>query len=129
MSKADSNKKPVGDTSRRKSDALRAEDIMPPYGAGSKKAKSGKKSSSSKGQKESEIPKFDLAEQILAEHRKVASAKRKAPGKKTGAPRQEQQVEAVGHSIEQPTPAPSEGQQIIAEIVARDIERLCEGNS
>ena len=75
-----------------------------------------------------EIPKFDLAEEIMAEQRKITAVKRKAPGKKTEDQRAEPQAEPVGYTtIEQPVPTPPEQDQIIAEIVARDIERLCRG--
>lgn len=63
-------------------------------------------------QETSEIPKFDLAEQILAEQRKITAIRRKAPGKKPQAPDR------------QPQSILSEQEQIIAEIVARDIEKL-----
>lgn len=145
MSKADGNKK-AGDKRRRgKGDVLRAEDIIPAKG-GSKKTKTAKKktSSSKKGagpakdmpaeptdneQKEGEIPKFDLAEQILAEQRKVASARRKGPGQTVEAANKEQESEPVDYLGEQSTPMALERQQIIAEIVARDIEKLCRGNT
>ena len=129
MSKANSNKKAEDKRRRRKGDALRAEDIIPAK-AGSKKAKAAKKkTSSSKGQKESEIPRFDLAEQIMAEQRKVTSARRKGPGKDVEARKPEQEAESVDYLVEQPTPMALERQQIIAEIVARDIEKLCRGNT
>lgn len=67
-------------------------------------------------QEKSEIPSFDLAEEIMAEQRKITAIRRKAPGKKT---------EAQPVDIEQPL---SEQEKIIAEIVARDIERLCRGD-
>ena len=54
---------------------FRAEDIIPPY---NKKAHS----ISGAVQGANEIPKFDLAEQIMAEQRKITAIKRKAPGKK-----------------------------------------------
>ena len=84
------------------------------------------------------IPKFDLAEQILAEQRKITAIRRKAPGKpqrlpaqdgaagkKTKAPDQQPQAQSTGYTIKQPPPTLSEQEQIIAEIVARDIEKLC----
>jgi hypothetical protein len=75
-----------------------------------------------------EIPKFDLAEEIMAEQRKITAIKRKAPGKKTEAQRSEPQAKPAGYTtIEQPVPTLPEQDQIIAEIVARDIERLCRG--
>ena len=129
MSKANSNNKVDDKHRRRKDDALRAEDIIPAK-ADSKKPKTGrKKTSSSEGQKESEIPKFDLAEEIMAEQRKVASARRKGPGKDVEARKKEQEADSVDYLGEQPTPMALERQQIIAEIVARDIEKLCRGNA
>ena len=129
VSKGDGNKKARDKRRRGKKDVLRAEDIIPGR-AGSNKTKAAKKkTSSSKGHKESEIPKFDLAEQILAEQRKVASARRKGPGKAVEAERKEQSSEPVDYLVEQPTPMALERQQIIAEIVARDIEKWCKRNA
>ncbi len=138
-----------------------------------------------------EIPKFDLAEQILAEQRKITAIRRKAPGKKLqrlpslapplqsatpvpaatqrvqaadkgvtrvqpqdGAagkktesrpsdgrgepPAREREVESIGYTInparqktggiKQPPLTLSEQGQIIAEIVAKDIEKLRRGD-
>ncbi len=72
-----------------------------------------------------EIPKFDLAEEIMAEQRRITAVKRRAPAKKTEAQRSEPQAQPVGYTTEQPL---SEQEKIIAEIVARDIEKLCRGN-
>jgi hypothetical protein len=72
-----------------------------------------------------EIPKFDLAEEIMAEQRRITAIRRKAPGQKTEAQRSEPQAQPVGYATEQPL---SEQDKIIAEIVARDIEKLCRGN-
>lgn len=74
-------------------------------------------------QEKSEIPSFDLAEEIMAEQRKITAIRRKAPSKKNEAQRSEPQAQPV--DIEQPL---SEQEKIIAEIVARDIERLCRGD-
>jgi len=86
----------------------------------------------------SQIPKFDLAEQIMFEQRKITAIRRKAPGKpqrlpsqdgaagkKTKAPDHQPQAQSTGYTIKQPPPTLSEQEQIIAEIVARDIEKLC----
>lgn len=73
-----------------------------------------------------EIPKFDLAEQILAEQRKISAVRRKGPGKrvkKTKLPTVESSVQLVEES-----PICSEQDKIIAEIVARDINNLLKGN-
>jgi hypothetical protein len=79
-------------------------------------------------QEKPEIPHFDLAEEIMAEQRKITAIRRKAPGQKTEAQRSELQAQPVDYTIEQPTPTLSEQEKIIAEIVARDIERLCRGD-
>jgi hypothetical protein len=89
-------------------------------------------------QEANEIPRFDLSEQIMAEQRKITAIRRKAPGKpqrlpaqdgaagkKTKAPDQQPQAQSTGYTIKQPPPTLSEQEQIIAEIVARDIEKLC----
>jgi hypothetical protein len=75
-----------------------------------------------------EIPSFDLAEEIMAEQRKITAIRRKAPGQKTEAQRLKPETQIVDHIIEQPKPLLSEQEKIIAEIVARDIERLCRGD-
>ena len=80
-------------------------------------------------QQKSEIPKFDLAKEIMAEQRRITAVRRKAPGQKDEAQRQEQEAESAGYTIGQPLPALPEQKQIVAEIVARDIERLCKGGT
>ena len=101
------------------------------------------------------IPKFDLAEQILAEQRKITAIRRKAPGKpqrlpsqdgaagkKNKAPDQQPQAQSTGYTIKQPPPTRtsqrsaasqssilSEQEQIITEIVAGDIEKLYRGDT
>ena len=159
MSETDTNKQ--DDT-----DVLRAEDIQDA---------SEPRPSDGRG----EIPKFDLAEQILAEQRKITAIRRKAPGKpqrlpslappllsatadkgvtrvqaQDGAagkktesrpsdgrgepPAREREAELIGYTIDparqktggvKPPPLTlSEQGQIIAEIVARDIEKLRRGD-
>ena len=73
-----------------------------------------------------EIPKFDLAEQILAEQRKISSVRRKGPGRRTNVPTPKK-VESSVLLVEEP-PMYSEQEKIIADIVARDIENLLKGN-
>ncbi len=122
-------------------------------------------------QEANEIPKFDLAEQILAEQRKITAIRRKGPGKpqrlpslapaitrvqaQDGAagkkteprpsdgrgepPAREGEAESIGYTINparqktsgvKPPPLTlSEQGQIIAEIVARDIEKLRRGDT
>jgi hypothetical protein len=79
-------------------------------------------------QEKPEIPSFDLAEDIMAEQRKITAIRRKAPGKKIEAQQSEHQAQPADNTIEQPTQAMSEREKIIAEIVARDIERLYGGD-
>ena len=79
-------------------------------------------------QETSDIPKFDLAEQIMAEHRKNTAIRRKGPGKKAKTPKKPHPAESIARNVK-PEPIVSEPGQIIAEIVARDIEKLCIGNS
>jgi len=102
--------------------------------------------------KTSQIPKFDLAEQIMAEQRKITAIRRKAPGKpqrlpslapvvmrvqpqdgaagkKTKAPDRQPHSQSIGYNINPPPPKLLEQEQIIAEIVARDIEMLCGGDT
>ena len=71
-----------------------------------------------------EIPRFDLAEDIMAEQRKITAVRRKAPGRKVESQGKEQKSAPMGYTIGQPAPVPIEQEQIVAEIVARDIERL-----
>jgi hypothetical protein len=79
-------------------------------------------------QETSGIPKFDLAEQIMAEQRKIAAIRRRGPGKKAEAPKQQRKVESIAYTVE-PPPILSEQEQIVAEIVAGDIEKLCKDNA
>jgi hypothetical protein len=75
-----------------------------------------------------EIPSFDLAEELMAEQRRITAIRRKAPGAKTGVQRLKPEVQPVEHIIEEPKQALSEQEKIITEIVAKDIERLCRGD-
>jgi hypothetical protein len=74
------------------------------------------------------IPSFDLAEEIMAEQRKITAIRRKAPGQKTEVQRLKPETRIADHIIEQPKPLLSEQEKIIAEIVAKDIEKLCRGD-
>jgi hypothetical protein len=75
-----------------------------------------------------EIPKFDLAEQIMAEQRKVAAMRRKGPGRKTNAVKREIPGPVIPVCAPEPVIVSSQAEQIIAEIVARDIRQLCGGS-
>ena len=57
-----------------------------------------------------------------------AQAQDGAAGKKTEPPAQEGEAESIGYTIQQPLLTLSEQGRIIAEIVARDIEKLRRGD-
>lgn len=75
---------------------------------------------------EGEIPTYDLAENILAEQRRVAARRRRAPS-------QAQEEAIAGPPSDDYSPSLDgrfsedlpELQRIVAEIVAKDIDRLC----
>ncbi len=73
-----------------------------------------------------EVPAYDLAENILAEQRRAAGRRRRAPGRvqeKAVVPRK-----GIGARLSLSEPAAQdllELQEVVAQIVARDIERLC----
>lgn len=155
--KSNQNEQTDADTLQCKEDILRARDIMPPYkktgenttrpadateiSAEKEKThhkdttetlanqiKPGKEKQAepaNRQQEKSEIPRFDLAEEIMAEQRKISAIRRKAPGKTI----ETQKEEPVGYIIGQPTPIQPYQEQIIAEIVARDIESLFRGGN
>ena len=157
MSEADNNEQIDADILQCKADILRARDIIPGTPKRDKKETDKEPKSQKRGpieptpsqktvpllkpassvnkkekaetlQEKTEIPRFDLAEEIMAEQRKITAIKRKAPGKKSKAEDAEPEAEPVGHIIERPPPALPDQDRIIAEIVARDIERLCRGD-
>jgi hypothetical protein len=73
-----------------------------------------------------EIPSYDLAANILAEQRRVASRRRRAPTLADDAPVAAPAASATRISVvEFPAQNLVELQQTVAEIVARDIEALC----
>jgi hypothetical protein len=76
--------------------------------------------------KPNEIPKFDLADQIMAQQRKYSAIRRKAPGRKSEVQNQ-QQPRSFSYAAMPPQIVYQED-KIIADIVARDIEKICAGN-
>ena len=154
MSKAEKNKQIDADILRCKADILRARDIMPgnapPYKEEThQKPKSQNDSehatrladaapipaekekpaeSVSTQQEKTEIPRFDLAEEIMAEQRKITAIRRRAPGKKFEAQLERLQPKPVDYTIERSILRQPQQDRIITEIVARDIERLCRGD-
>jgi len=70
------------------------------------------------------IPKFDLAEQIMSEQRRNASVRRKRLAGTVQSAKKKPTVEPFERAMG--SHCVSLGQeQVIADIVARDIERLC----
>ena len=122
----------MSDTDNKKddTDVIRAQDIVPPYNKEKPREQSLPTTESpDEVLNTSEIPKFDLAEQIMAEQRKVTAIRRKAPGKKTKTPDLQPRIQSAVCVVRQPARTLPEKEQIIAEIVARDIEKLYRGDS
>jgi hypothetical protein len=136
-----------------RAEVLRARDIIPPYQPGrpgearEERASSGgpdevsaqrdkppaedigeapSKSTSGEHEKR-EIPRLDLAEEIMAEQRRITAIRRKAPGEGQGGAAVEPGAEPGAGSGVQFRPAQSEEERVVAEIVARDIEKLYGG--
>lgn len=141
MNNADGDGQFDADTEQRKEGVLRAKDIIPPLRtthpapdpqqAGQKAPTPPAEAETSveTEQRRSEIPRFNLAEKIMAEQRKITAIRRKGPGQTDEAQNQVQEVESVSDTKEQLSAELSEQEQIIVEIVARDVERLCRGET
>ncbi|MGA2678498.1 MAG: hypothetical protein ABSF37_04245 [Sedimentisphaerales bacterium] len=97
----------------RRSDILRAKDIIP--GAAGSAGKGD-------GVSNTDIPRFDLAEDIMAEHRRLTAGRRKGPGGSAPADKKPF-LSRYGFS----EGFNAAGDPVIADIVARDIEQLCRG--
>jgi hypothetical protein len=73
-----------------------------------------------------EVPKYDLAENILAEQRRVAARRRRSPSQTQEEPLAVPPSGDLGPSVDEGLSEDlPELQRIVAEIVARDIDRLC----
>jgi hypothetical protein len=120
------NEKQADNFKPRRPDILRARDIIP--GADSPAGKN-------EGVSNTDIPQFDLAEDIMAEQRRLIAGRRKGPGNpapvnppsaprlSTPLPARKQFVSIYGFS----NGFNAAADPVIADIVARDIERLCRG--
>ncbi len=79
-----------------------------------------------------EIPAFDLGRQMMAQHRKVIATRRKGPAKQSQTPAS-CNPPVTSYPVKSPRNwavyATKEQMDIIADIVARDIERLRSGES
>lgn len=148
MSKIDPNENLDADILQCKADISRSQKIVPlrkektapePAAKASTLPKSGKRLSlediipqsaeTPANPLQNDIPRFDLAEEIMAEHRKTTSTKRKSPVSKPDSQiepvRPPAEPPPVSRPVSQPEPTLLIPDQIIAEIVARDIEKLC----
>lgn len=103
---------------------LRAKDVVPPYDSDIVAGKGGKVERDDTVQRSSKIPSFDLANDIMAEQRKITAQRRRGPGMESSLKGwEEQPVEKASAGSQRYEPAP-ELQKIVADIVARDIEEL-----
>lgn len=144
----DNNEHINADILRCRADILRAADIIPPYDekpdtvpeSEDKGETSSRLADISENPKQSvdkqtemgpseqqdiQIPKFDLAEEIMAEQRKITAEKRKSPGKKADIQPERPKPKSIQRHGRQTVMALPQREKIIEEIVARDIERLC----
>jgi hypothetical protein len=139
-------------TKPRRTRVLRASDVIPPFGKNVSQAKGGDTEAEQIGSVPSEpsntggvsllneataevaqrpagpaeIPTYDLAENILAEQRRAASRRRRAPGRVEDEPvARSGQVRPGDLTADLPSGDLLTLQRTVAEIVARDIERLC----
>ncbi len=75
----------------------------------------------------SDVPVFDVAKKVLARQRQETAAKRTAPPKiPTAKPAEQTQIQTRIDQIEYNKPSYN---SLVAEIVARDVDRLCRGQS
>jgi len=104
-------------------DVLRSEDIIPPF-----TKKPWAKNQRPQTNSSPDIPKFDLADDIMAEQRKTISIKRKSPTQKFQQPQQSGPIQQPPLDKQVAVPL-SEEDRLIRELVAQDIERLCRGEN
>jgi len=73
-----------------------------------------------------DVPKFDLAEEIMAQHRKITAGKRKSPkAPSERLPLSSGQTVVIQESVTEAAKDTYISNKIVAEIVARDIAQLC----
>lgn len=130
MSKRENDEHIDADILQSKADILRARDVIPPFD------KTGGEMGEKRGEIEhAEVPKFDLAHEIMAEHRKSSSVKRQGPGKISEVVRDTVEVEQVSSFGQEEVSRvlsdaiflEPERDRIISDIVARDIAAICSG--
>jgi hypothetical protein len=123
MNSPDNNKYFSGEN--RKPDILRAKDIFPP--AAITNPENQTSNNTGDGLEDNfEIPKFDLAEQILAQQRKTSGTTRKSPAKKPPIPISQPTAGMPLQPVRRSNTFFSHNDiVIIKEVVARDIQQLC----
>ena len=115
----------------KRTNALRATDVIPPFGKsappsdnGEADAEQARALSSKAG--DGAIPAYDLAENILAEQRRAAGRRRRGPVRVPEEPAVLPEKPAMRVlATDLASQNLLELQRIVAEIVAKDIERLC----
>ena len=125
MNTLDNNENLPGEN--REPDVLRAKDIFP---APVKPAPQSHNIDNPKNNLEADfkIPKFDLAEQILARQRKISATSRKSPAEKTETSGSQPVADSIHQAaLRYDTCFPQHDLIIIKEIVTQDIEQLCRG--
>lgn len=111
-------------------DALRMEDIVPPFAKSKTRPRktstanppSAKEQPASESAARLDLPSFDVAEKIMSAQRKKTAARRSGP---RAARRPISNAGRPASAIPAEIPLLSEHQRIIRQIVARDVERLC----
>ena len=83
-------------------------------------------SSSEKQKAQTDIPSFDLADDMMAGRRRAIAARRKAPGGKKRS-RKETSQKREQPAFRKKYIAKAEPDPVVAEIVARDIDKMCRG--
>jgi len=116
---SEKNKQHNAGAGRGKVKVLRARDIIP-----GKDKPAGTLSADEHNQ--SRVPSFDLAERIMSEQRKATATRRKGPARNE-APPPERTEQSATSSKRGSMLIGSASDDVIAEIVKRDIVRLCRG--
>jgi hypothetical protein len=126
---------------------LRAADVLPPFdkdsgkpsarrqgnGTAAGEKRRGREGADSTGPhgptagREAQIPSFDLAESILAEQRRTTARRRKRPARATIERDNNVATMRPTYIDDLSSEEQAELQEVVAEIVARDIARLCSG--
>jgi hypothetical protein len=107
----------------RRPDILRAKDIIP-----------GAANPAGEGVSNTDIPRFNLADDIMAEHRRLTTGRRKGPGGPV-APQPQPAPLSVSPPVQKPAFSRygfsngfnAASDPLIADIVAKDIELFCRG--